>query len=200
MRINRTTGPVLLLILACAGGQLQSAGNPALGELKAGPCIECHGAGGNSTETDVPRLSGQMANYIIQATVEFKSKIRDNPRMTDVMDALNDPSDLEDIAAYFAAQPVMRGEPSDDSRATRGEKLFSSGRCNYCHGDGGKRFAPFALPVPVIGGQHQQYLIKAMRDIRAGKRPGDDFDMMKQTLQEYSAQDIEALAAYLSGL
>ena len=56
------------------------------------------------------------------------------------------------------------------------------------------------MAVPVIGGQHKTYLIIAMRDIRDAKRPGDDYDLMKRTLEEMTEQDIEAIAEYLSGL
>jgi len=67
----------------------------------------------------------------------------------------------------------MRGKGGDSELKSEGEKLFTTERCNYCHGDGGKRFAPFAGSPPVIGGQHKTYLIKALQDIRDGKRPGD---------------------------
>ena len=189
-----------ILVIQVLFQPVMAAGDPIAGEQKALLCVTCHGASGRSTVPNIPKLSGQMENYIVRATEEFQSGIRTSPVMSDISAMLKNPVDLEDIAAYFASQPIMTGTPRDSALAQRGEALFTSGRCNYCHGEGGKRFAPFKMAVPVIGGQHKTYLIIAMRDIRDAIRPGDDYDLMKQTLEEMTEQDIEAIAEYLSGL
>ena len=101
----------------------------------------------------------------------------------------------------MTSQPAMKGQPANSELARQGEELFTTERCNYCHGDEGKRYSLFLdRTAPVIGGQHKKYLIKAIHDIKDGKRPGDSFDMMKQLLNELSPRDIIAIAEYLSGL
>jgi cytochrome c553 len=195
---NRISWIAFALIYAC--GTALAAGDPAAGEQKSVLCVGCHGVTGRSTEEDIPKLSGQLAGYIVRATLEFQSGIRNDPMMSSISNMLRDPKDLEDIAAYFSSQLPMKGQPTTGALARQGERLFTSGRCNYCHGEGGKRFAPFAPVVPTIGGQHKTYLIKAMKDIRDDKRPGDAYDMMKRTVAEMSDTEIEAVAEYLSGL
>jgi len=177
-----------------------AGGDPAAGEHKAALCAGCHGSAGRSTVENTPKLSGQLAGYIVRATNEFQNGIRNDPTMNVISNMLLEPKDLEDIAAYFASQPSMKGQSTSGTLARQGEVLFTSGRCNYCHGEGGKRFSPFAPVVPAIGGQHKTYLVKAMKDIKEGRRPGDDYDLMKQTLAEMSDNEIEAIATYVSGL
>jgi cytochrome c553 len=188
------------LALLCVGQGASAAGDPVAGEQKAAMCTQCHGVGGRSTTETIPMLSGQLAGYIVRAVIEFQNRIRGDPMMSGMSSLLQSPQDLEDIAAYFASQPPMKGTPKSGERVEQGEALFTRGRCNFCHGDGGKRFAPFQPVVPVIGGQHKTYLVKAIKDIRDGKRPGDPYDMMKQTVAELSDEQIEAIAEYLSSL
>jgi cytochrome c553 len=198
MRIARRYLVLVALAGSCAGAW--AAGDPVAGERKAKVCVACHGVGGRSTTETIPKLSGQLPGYIVRAVVEFQSGIRSDPTMSGMSGLLANPQDLEDIAAYFGSQPPMKGEAGAAAEAARGEALFTRGRCSYCHGDGGKRFAPFLPVVPVIGGQHEAYLVKAIKDIRDGKRPGDAYEMMKQTVSEMSDAEIEAIAQYLSGL
>jgi cytochrome c553 len=52
----------------------------------------------------------------------------------------------------------------------------------------------------VIGGQHRDYLIKELTDLRAGTRANDPAGMMQNIAKGLSDQEIKALANYLSGL
>jgi len=190
----------IAMALLCLSHTVIAAGDPVAGEQKAMLCAACHGATGRSTVVTIPKLSGQLVGYIVRATIEFQNGIRQSPMMTGISTMLKNPEDLEDIASYFASQPVMKGQNNDSNQFANGEILFSSGRCNYCHGEGGKRFAPFKSAVPIIGGQHKTYLIKAMQDIRDGNRPGDVYDLMQQTLKEMTEPEIDAIAEFLSAL
>ena len=190
----------LLILFLCLSQTLFAEGDPVAGEQKALLCESCHGKGGHSTDPAFPKLAGQNANYIIRAAIEFQNGIRNNPMMSGISTILKNPQDIEDIAAYLSSQKPMAGKPTGSDLAIQGEKLFTSGRCNYCHGEGGKHYAPFMPVVPVIGGQHKEYLVKAIKDIRDGNRPGDIYDLMKKTVSEMSGTEIEAIAEYLSGL
>ena len=176
-------------------------GDPVAGKQKALLCVQCHGIDGHSADPKIPKLAGQLESYIISETIKFKTKIRNDPMMSGMSNVVENPQDLEDIAAYFAAQPVMTGRPVTSSLFSEGEELFTTFRCNFCHGEGGKRFAPFIDPsVPIIGGQHKTYIFKALNDIKDNKRPGDVYDMMIKLLNPLTARQIEAIAEYLSGL
>jgi cytochrome c553 len=67
-----------------------------------------------------------------------------------------------------------------------------SATCAACHGaDGNSTNGAF----PILAGQYQDYLIKAMRDYRSGKRKNP---IMSGLAAPLSDQDQEDLAAYFS--
>jgi cytochrome c553 len=66
--------------------------------------------------------------------------------------------------------------------------------CVGCHGIEGYRTAfPEAYHVPKIGGQHAEYLIKALEGYRDGTRNHPSMTALAKTLSE---QDIKDLAAF----
>jgi cytochrome c553 len=65
--------------------------------------------------------------------------------------------------------------------------------CAACHGaDGGKPTAP---ENPILAGQHQDYLLKALKDYKAGKRNNA---IMKGFAATLSDQDMQDLAAWFA--
>ena len=102
--------PVSTLIIAClmalssaatAGGDAQN------GKALSATCAACHGADGNSTITLNPILAGQHEDYLLKALRDYKSGARNNPVMAGMVAALSD-QDLQDLAAYFAAQKGLK--------------------------------------------------------------------------------------------
>jgi len=63
--------------------------------------------------------------------------------------------------------------------------------CQACHGMDGLSAAN--AEYPKIGGQHRDYLAKALRDYKSGMRKNPIMGAMAQPL---TAQDIENMAAY----
>lgn len=192
----------VVVLLLCVGQFAQAAGDPVRGKQKSQACIKCHGVGGHSTDPSIPKLQGQLAGYIVGATAEFRKGIRKNPQMDNLLGVFDNPQDLQDIAAYFSSQPAMKGKPTGSQLAEEGKDLFTNARCNFCHFVEGKRFAPYESepPPPYITGQHKAYLIKAIHNIRDGKRPADPYGLMKEDISKLSDKQIEAIAEYLSGL
>lgn len=169
---------------------------PELGAHSAGPCFPCHGSDGNSEQPLFPKLAGQRADFIVQEMEEFKDGRRSDPMMTGIAQTVSD-QDIRRIAAYFASQPVMQGEPGDPERVQRGKTLFIDERCVFCHAEAGKSFVQLT-GGPIIGGQHKDYLVKALKDMKEGRRSGDVYDLMARSLTRLSEDDIEAMAEYLS--
>jgi cytochrome c553 len=64
--------------------------------------------------------------------------------------------------------------------------------CAACHGQNG---AGTTNEYPDIGGQHADYLAKALDDYRLGKRKNP---IMAPFAQQLSHDDIEAIAEYFS--
>lgn len=65
--------------------------------------------------------------------------------------------------------------------------------CAACHGAEGNK--PTAPENPILAGQHQDYLLKALKDYKSGKRNNP---VMKGFAATLSAQDMEDLAAWFA--
>jgi cytochrome c553 len=85
-------------------------GNASAGEAKAKQvCVACHGADGNTpTAPDFPYLGGQHYDYLVRALNDYKTGTRKNAIMAGQAQQLSQ-KDIENLAAYFAAQPGKLG-------------------------------------------------------------------------------------------
>jgi cytochrome c553 len=72
-------------------------------------------------------------------------------------------------------------------------KQKASPVCAACHGPTGAQ--PTAPENPILAGQHYDYLVRALRDYKSGKRNNA---VMKGFAASLSRQDIEDLAAWFS--
>ncbi len=98
-----------LMIAACCGmmalasGAALAHGDYAAGQAKSKTCAQCHGADGNSTVPNFPKLAGQQYTYIIHALTAYRSGDRKNAIMNAEAKKLSD-QDIEDLAMYFSRQ------------------------------------------------------------------------------------------------
>jgi cytochrome c553 len=90
--------PGILALAVCSGPQ------PQLGKAKSVACEACHGADGNSTNPQFPRLAGQHEDYLVRALTDYRSGARRNPIMAGFASGLTD-ADIANLAAYYARQP-----------------------------------------------------------------------------------------------
>ena len=72
-------------------------------------CMACHAADGNSAAPDFPKLAGQHPDYIAKALRDYKSGLRKNAIMKGFAEPLT-AKDIDNLAAYFAAQPPVLTE------------------------------------------------------------------------------------------
>lgn len=207
-RVSLVTALILGLgcttAMAAESSHAAQGGDAAAGKSKAAVCAACHGADGNSSIGEWPKLAGQHAHYLENQLHAYKSGERNNPIMAGQVAALSD-QDIKDLAAYFAAQPLKPGVAIPEL-AKQAEALYRGGRaeagipaCSACHGPQGAGNA--AAGYPAIHGQHAQYTAMQLKAYRSGERAGTDLaTMMSQVAKQLSDADIEALASYLSGL
>lgn len=99
-----------------ARSQAKAPGDAARGEARTAVCATCHGPGGNSVIPANPNLAGQHATYLSNALMAYKSGRRSNPIMASMVAALSE-QDIEDIAAYYAAQPIQPSSAGVDAPA-----------------------------------------------------------------------------------
>ncbi len=187
-------------------GEAQAAGDPAAGKDKAAACAGCHGADGNSMAPTFPKLSGQYAAYLVKQVEDFLKNKRKDATMSGMAAAAGGPQDLEDIAAFYASQKIMRGTAVESSLAAAGKKFYIKGNqskgiygCINCHGKNGKGLARNNPYFPVIGGQHKEYLKKTLHDFKSGARTNDPAGMMRNIAKLMSDKEINMVAEYLSG-
>ena len=67
--------------------------------------------------------------------------------------------------------------------------------CAACHGSTGLSTYATAQ-APIIGGQYADYIVRALKDYKSGKR---DNPVMKGLVASLTEQDMEDLAAYFAG-
>jgi len=179
----------------CAVAFAARAQDADAGRGKAEACVACHGPGGNSTDPQFPILAGQTARYLYLQLKDFKEGRRTEPVMDPFIAKLSR-EDMFDLASFFAAQKPRPGAfKADPARAARGKAKADEVLCTMCHLGGflGQN------EIPRVAGQHYAYVVKQMRDFKAGRRTNDAGNMasVSRTLAE---SDIEDLAHYLSGL
>jgi cytochrome c553 len=186
---------VAAIALFCATAGPAYAQDVEAGRKKAEACIACHGPGGNSTDPQFPILAGQTARYTYLQLKDFKEGRRTEPMMDPFIAKLSR-EDMVDLAAFFATQkPRPSAFMAEPVRGARGKAKADEVLCTMCHLGGflGQN------EIPRVAGQHYAYVVKQMRDFKAGRRTNDAGNMasVSRTLTE---SDIEDLAHYLSGL
>jgi cytochrome c553 len=198
------------LVAACTGVSpmgVAADGDAAAGKAKSALCQSCHGANGKSVEPVIPNLAGQHADYLLKQIYDFQMQSRRDPRMSPIANGLGNAQDMRDIAAYFAAQPVMHGTLGKNAQVPLGKAIYDNGiaargigSCSQCHGADGKGSAQGMALFPVIGGQNKAYLIKQMNDFKTDKRNTDPSGVMPSLGRQLNKAELDAVAEYLAGM
>lgn len=191
-------------LMACS--TVFAAGDPESGQAKSGTCTACHGPDGNSVTSIWPKLAGQHEGYLARQMDLYKSGQRENAVMTGMVAVLNE-SDIEDLAAYYAAQELKPGV-ADEALVEAGRVLYQGGNaptgvpaCMACHGPGGSG-NPLS-GYPRLNGQHADYLKLTLTAFRDGAvwGAGDDANaVMAGAAKNLTDAEIEAVSSYLEGL
>jgi cytochrome c553 len=100
---------LLALGLVAASAGAATAGDVKAGRAKALMCQACHGIDGLSKVPDAPNIAGQIEPYLVAQLQAFKTGVRKNDAMSVVTPPLSD-TDIEDLAAYFAAIEINVGK------------------------------------------------------------------------------------------
>ena len=200
-----TIRPAFLVIaLALAAPASAEPGDPAAGKAKSAACAACHGPDGNSTNPEWPKVAGQHAGYTAQQLRYFKEgELRNNAMMAGMVAGLSE-QDMQDLAAFYAAQ-TMSGGFADAELVALGRSLYQGGNdetgvpaCMGCHGPAG-RGDPRA-GFPKLAGQHATYTRAQLEAYRLGTRSSDPKRMMRDIAVRLTPDEMEAVASYINGL
>jgi cytochrome c553 len=199
-------------LASCAAG-VQAAdilkGDPAAGAQKAVVCSACHGPDGNSMVPMFPKLAGLGEKYLLQQMQYIRDGLRPVAQMAGQVDNMSD-QDLADIAAHFNSKQRTVNE-ADPALLALGEKVYRAGvaernvaACIACHNAQGGGNGPAGFPA--IGGQHADYIAAQLRAYRkgyedpSGRVTDGDIKIMRSNAFGLSDREIDAVAAYVSGL
>jgi cytochrome c553 len=195
MRHVRQLAAILVAALPVFNVPGARAVDATAAKQKAAPCAACHGPEGNSTNPAIPSIAGQPKQFIVTQLFMFREGNRKDPQMSPMAAPLSN-ADMNELAGYFSMQKhaaPAKALPAD--KATAGRAVTEKYNCTQCHG-------PQLLGqqhIPRLAGQQVQYLKTQLRGFKASTR----FDMdgqMTSAAQVLTAQDIELLGDYLSGL
>ena len=219
--MNRAFSPLLYTVLAAvlAVSSAAHAADDKKAPIKADPakgealytngdnarnivaCVSCHGAAGNSTITQNPKLSGQHEAYIAKQLLNFRTPDRNNPVMSPLAKALSD-EDIHNVAAYLAAQAPKPGAAKNKDTIELGKHIWRGGiasknvpACAGCHSPNG---AGIPAQYPRLAGQHQDYTVAQLTNFRGGARTNSV--QMTTISERLSDKEIKAVADYIAGL
>ncbi len=153
--------------------------------------------GGTSQVPLTPSLGGQPAFFAVAQLFLFREGRRDNTQMTAAAKGLKD-EELQAFADLIEKLPPPKppaGKP-DPIRYRGGQALAKEHNCAGCLGekaDGGRN-------VPRIAAQREDYLLKALKDYRDGKRVGYGNAQMPETVHGLKDPQLADLAYYFSRL
>lgn len=193
----------LLLVTFALGGSVQAGGDPDAGKSKSATCAACHGADGNSTNPQWPKLAGQNEGYLYKQLKDFKDGDRVNATMQGMVAALSD-QDMQDLAAYFASQEKAPNKGNVEMVA-RGGDIFRGGitaagvpACIGCHSPTGHGNP--AAKFPSLAAQHPKYTIDQLMKFKGEERSNDPGKMMRNVVNKMSESDMELVAEYVAAM
>ncbi len=160
-------------------------------------CQACHGGPGAASPSPlIPTLAAQPRLYLENKLVLIRDGLRDIPAMKAVMQGLTD-EDIIALARHFSALPAVSAPAAtlDSTRRRAGAAIAERARCASCH------LPSYAgqQQVPRLAGQHEAYLLEALRQYRDAPGPGRD-TLMTAALQGLGDQDLVNLSHYLATL
>ena len=185
---------ILTLSIACAflASPAAAQGDAERGVKLAYTCLGCHGIEGYRNAYPsyrVPKLGGQKAAYLLAALQGYQDGTREHPTMRAQASSMSN-QDMQDLAAYFSSI-------ANETVAAGGSEVSgieAASTCVACHGQNGISVSP---NWPTLAGQHQDYLVHALKQYRDGTRAGT---VMSAFAAALSDEDIDAVSQYYASL
>ena len=192
------------ILVALISGPICATATPLLGDPPSLPvknCTWCHGTSAQGYSS-APRLAGQRPRYIENQLVDFRNHSRDNPNSRQFMwpaTANLDPVVARNLADYFSHLPADAAKDGNRDLVAAGRAIYELGipeanvvSCLVCHGPD----AEGVREIPRLGGLSFSYLKSRLEQWGAGFHASAA--PMPAIAQALSAQEIDALASYLS--
>jgi len=185
----------IVFAAAILAGLLATSAQAATYDEKLPACLACHGEKGVSETPEVPSLAGMPADFTLIQLFLFRQGTRKVEIMNDLAKDMTD-DDLRKFADTFAKLPPPKAaDTPDPAIAERAKAVIAKNHCASCHNpDFSGRDQ-----MPRLAAQREDYLLKSLRDYKAGTRPGYE-PTMDEVMRPVSEADIVDLSHYLSRL
>jgi cytochrome c553 len=158
------------------------------GAIIASGCNNCHGENRRTNENELtPVLAAMTPEYFINSLKSYFNGKR-NHRVMKIFRTSIKESEIRQLAAYYAVQKPLKLSCPGKGNVKAGEQ--EAGMCAGCHSLDGNALNP---NNPSLAGQSADYLVKAMKDYRDGRR---DDPMMTNALKDMQDETIANLASY----
>ena len=166
-----------------------AAPDSAAGKEKAGMCFGCHGAEGNSKNSNFPILAGQKPAYMVNQLRAFRDGKRENSMMQNMAANLTD-QEINNLAAFFASvKNISAG--GDKALAAKGES--KAPMCFGCHGNKAMGMGM----TPRLAGQQPAYLQRQLQAFKDGTRKNGPMSGIAKMLSE---EEIKSVTEYMGNL
>jgi len=178
---------------ANAGGASSNRATFDTGTINAGAtiasgCNQCHGANRSASNSQlIPALAAMTPEYFIPALKSYFNGKRDHGAMKIFGSSIKE-EEIEQLAAYFAMQAPLKLSLQGKGDAKAGEQAAAG--CAGCHSINGNALNP---NIPSLAGQPAEYLIKAIKDYRDGRR---EDAMMTAAVSNMQDEVIANIAAH----
>ncbi len=193
MNTNSTSIAAALLLISVIFAQTALAsGDAEAGKELGYTCLGCHGIEGYRNAYPsyrVPKLGGQKAAYIVTALKGYRNETRQHPTMVGQASSLSD-QNIEDVAAYLASI----GGDTVAAGGSESAVFDKAAVCAACHGKNG---ISVNAEWPTIAGQHEDYLLRALKSYRDGSRSEPVMGAQAAMIAE---EDVAKLAKYFASL
>ncbi|TAH39004.1 MAG: c-type cytochrome [Gammaproteobacteria bacterium] len=187
-------------------------GDPAAGKAGSATCAACHMQNGISVVGLFPNLAGQHAEYLYWRMRTIQQEARADSPMTALLADLDD-AELRNFSAWYASLPPADHSDSANgaaAHASEGARIWNEGDatrgippCQGCHGRNaeGHPLAAKAIRwrlVPVLRGQHADFVIQRLKAYRDGSHTlTSSARMMNGAAANLDDASIEALAQWI---
>ena len=204
MKLIKSAIAILVIVSSSVSSLAGDVGIASYGERFADRnCSWCHGPSLQGFAT-APRLAGQRGQYIENQLRSFRNHTRDNPLSKQYMwgAAANhlSPQTARDLAVYVSTLNARSANDGDKWLAARGQTIYQEGipvsnipSCVACHGPN----AEGVREIPRLGGLSYHYLKRKLEQWGEGYHAAAA-PPMPEVASKLSANEIEALASYLS--
>jgi cytochrome c553 len=142
-------------------------GDAARGKALADTCLTCHGPDGvpaGDPPVPPPHLRHQRASSIFYALHDYRTGRRKSDIMQPFASELDD-QQMRDLSVYLAGPPL--DHPPHAKLADAPIHKETSVHCDLCHGETGMGEMQ---GIPLLTGQDEAYLKRALAEYRDGRR------------------------------